>query len=282
MSWKRNVNTLLMKVLPKNNCGDRVIAWVKFLFNHKRLPNKDLFNDRLYFLKSSGELRDPLRVFVSDKEYVKIFVRSIVGEGYNVPTYKVLQSFDEVKEYEFPYRCCIKPTHASKEVIIREAGEEVDYDKIFSWFSMDFYEQTRQANYCGLRPKVIVEPLVFDEGDVTDYRIFCDNGKPKLISVDVGKYSGYTRDFFDPEWHRQSFSLHYPRSADGVVKPDNLDEMLGVASSLAVYFDFIRIDIYSDGDKCMVGEITNCHANAGQRFIPLSGEVEATKALFGS
>ena len=65
-------------------------------------------------VKTSDEIEDPLRRFVSDKELVKEYVRETIGEQYNVPTLAVLHTPAEVDAYEFPANCCIKPTHASR------------------------------------------------------------------------------------------------------------------------------------------------------------------------
>jgi len=46
-------------------------------------------------------------------------------------------------------------------------------------------------------------------------------------------------------------------------------------------FSFVRVDLYSNGEKCLVGEITNCSENAGGQFIPKSGEQVASNMSFG-
>jgi hypothetical protein len=43
----------------------------------------------------------------------------------------------------------------------------------------------------------------------------------------------------------------------------------------------VRIDLYSNGDKCLVGEIINCSENAGGQSIPKSGEQVASIIIFG-
>lgn len=260
---------------------DRAIALKRFLAVHRRLPkNQNIFNDYLYKIKTSKKITDPLRVFVSDKEFVKIYINSVVGEKYNVPTVAILNSPRDVYEFNFPENCCIKPTQASGEVIIRTNNSPVDLEKVISWFALNYYKTTKERNYKTLIPKVIVEPLIFGKTDLTDYRIFCYMGKPKLISLDIGKYSSYTRAFYDTEWNEQSFSLGYPKAECKIPQPENLKEMLYIAERLSMNFDLIRIDIYSDGTDCYVGEITNCHASAGQSFIPKSAEKIASKMIF--
>lgn len=280
VGFKKN-GSLLKKIIPETELADRIVAFISFVLKHKRFPSGGrLFNDYLYSIKASKKINDPLRAFVSDKELVKIYIRAMVGESYNVPTIAVLKSPQEVMSFDFPESCCIKPTQASGQVIIRKDNGQVDIAKICSWFKLDYYKETRERNYKALVPKIIVEPLIFGKTDLTDYRFFCYMGKPKLITLDIGKYSGYTRAFYDTNWNEQNFSLGYPKAEDKIPRPDNLEEMLKVAEVLSVNFDFIRVDIYSDGTDCYVGELTNCHASAGQSFIPKSAEKIASQIIF--
>lgn len=249
---------------------------------HRRIPtHKLLFNDVLYRIKTSDEITDPIRIFVSDKELVKLFVKAVVGDQFNVPTIKVIHTIEEFKDYQLPSDCCIKPSHLSGKVILRRQNSPVDIDEITKWYKSTFYQVNREANYKTLKPKVIVEPLIFDSDNLSDYKIFCYMGRPKLIQVDVDRHIEHTRKIFDLEWNEMPFSLGYPRSPRQLEKPKNLDQMLLVASSLSSYFNFVRIDLYSNGNECLVGEITNCHGNAGENFIPKSGEAIASNMIFG-
>ncbi len=140
--------------MPETRWADKFIGFLKFIRSHKRLPtNKLIFNDYLYKIKTTDEILNPVRVFVSDKEFVKLYVKAKVGDEYNVPTIGILRSLDEVDTFEFPERCCIKPTHSSGHYIIRKNNELVDTGKIKSWFSVNYYTKTREANYRNLTKK---------------------------------------------------------------------------------------------------------------------------------
>lgn len=241
-----------------------------------------LFNDYLYRIKTTEKMHDPLRVFVSDKEYVKIFVKSEIGDQYNVPTVAVLHTADDARAYHYPPTCCIKPTHLSGEVILRSEGSPVDLDRVASWFSRSHYRSTRESNYRHLRPKVIVEPIVFGDSNVADYKIFCFRAQARLIQLDLDRRSNHTRKFYDRNWNELPFSLGYPRSLKVVERPRNLESMLKVAEALSARFGLIRIDLYSNDEQCLVGEITNCHGNAGEQFFPTASEEAASRILFGT
>jgi hypothetical protein len=272
----------LMRYLPRTPAGDRLYHRIQFYRQHGRLPNGALlWNDMWFRVKTSDEIDDPLRVFVSDKEHVKQYVKAVVGDEFNVPTLAVLRNPAEVDAFDFPADCCIKPTHASARVILRRDGALVDRERIKRWFSINYYDRGRERNYRRLKPKVIVEPLIFGETNVEDFKIFCFNGEPRIIQVDVDRYINHTRKYFDKDWNELDFSIIYPRAAGTFPRPDNLGVMLDVARKLSAQFSFVRIDLYSDNRQVLVGEITNCSENAGGFFVPGSAEQKASKLMFG-
>lgn len=277
---RRALFGLILSVTPRTRRGDNLISFISFLAAHKRLPTKNnLFGDFLYRMKTSDEILNPLRVFVSDKEFVKMFVRAAVGDQYNVPTLAVLRLPGEIKKFTFPDDCCIKPTHASGRVILRKDGAHIDYDEIARWFQVNYYDHWREANYKALVPKIIVEPLIFGSTNVNDFKFFCFNGRVKLIQVDIDRHVDHRRAYFTGEWVAQNFSMAYPQFKGEIAAPNNLGEMIFVAESLAKHFNFVRVDLYSNGVQCFVGEITNCHGNAIEKFIPRSSEIDISKII---
>jgi hypothetical protein len=272
-----------LALIPENRFGDRVLSYILFAINHRRLPTQKLvFNDVLFQIKTTDEILNPLRVFVSDKEFVKLYVKALLDEKYNVPTIAVLENIDQVDSFTFPDACCIKTTHASGYVIIRRGGEDINRDEIKRWFSINYYRTTREVNYKTLKPKVIVEPLIFSNNDLVDFKFFCFNGEPKFIQVDIDRYANHTRKFFDVKWKELDFSILYPKSEKPFAKPNNFDEMLSVTKALSKNFSMIRVDLYSNENEIYVGELTNVPGNACSNFIPPKAEVAASKLLFGN
>ncbi len=108
----------LRRHLPYTRFFDNLYHRLLFLKKHHRFPKQQMmWNDVWFQIKTSGEIENPLRVYVSDKEQVKDYVRQTIGEKYNVPTIAVLRSPGEVDSFDFPARCAIKPTHASTHVL---------------------------------------------------------------------------------------------------------------------------------------------------------------------
>lgn len=268
--------------LPHNRTFDYWISLLIFWRKHRRLPKAHggLFNDSLFFLKTSDEIFDPLRVFVTDKELVKMYVRDKVGEEYNVPTLAVLRSLREAKQFDFSRDCVIKPTHMSGPVMFRKEGSAIDYELIEKWFKTNYYLAGREANYRHLKPKLIVEPYIFGKERVEDYKFFCVNGKPRAIQVDGARHIRHTRNFYSVDWHELPFTSSHP-AGPPTRRPANLDRMLEIAAALSQEFSMIRVDLYSDDNTIYVGELTNCPGNSSSRFRPADGEMQMTRLLFG-
>ena len=52
-----------------------------------------------------------------------------------------------------------------------------------------------------------------------------------------------------------------------VAKPDNLQDMLALASKISKAFDFVRVDFYSDGkDTIVFGELTFTPGDARNKY----------------
>lgn len=273
--------SLAIRLIPKNGFGDRLFSLIEFYRGNGRLPRTDmLFNDYLYRLKNSDEAMNPLRAYVSDKEFLKNYVTAKIGPEYNVPTLKVLHSMDEARNYDFPKRCCIKPTHLSGVVILREDGEEIDFEEIQNWLGRNYYYSGREKNYRYLKPKIIVEPLIFDSTDNEDIKFFCYKGVAKFLQIDFARATDHRRLYFDRDWVKQSFSRQVPMSDQGYERPANLDALLTVADMLSDPFEFIRVDLYTDGEKIHVGELTSYPGNGKIPFIPESAEIQASDLLF--
>lgn len=286
MSVKYQMAKIIFKLIPndlipRNKWGDKIWSLRKFLRVHKRLPSSQLvFNDVLFNIKTTDEITDPLRVFTTDKEFVKLFIKSIVGEKYNIPTFSVLRSISDVDTYKFPEICCIKPTQGCGKVIFRQDNEAVNLDEIKAWFKLNYYKPGRERNYKSLKPKIIIEKLIFD-GTPFDYKIFCFNGKPKMIQVDFDRFSNHSRNLYDIHWNEMPFSTKSQKKPSILDKPENLSELLKIAEKLSAYFSFVRIDLYTNGQEIMVGEITHCAENALGTFHPPSAELDASKLIFG-
>ncbi len=277
------LHDFLLDVTPKTRFFDKQLSTLQFLNAHRRLPGRRaLLNDALYRLKTSDVILRPERVLTSDKELAKDFIRQRIGQRHVVPTLALLRSKHEIRDFVFPNRCVIKPTHTSGDIILRRNGEPVDVPKILGWMDKNYYHGLREANYRDLAPKIIVEPFVFDADAVDDMKVFCYRGKARIIQWDFDRYSGLTRMLYTRNWEPLGASLLYPRATKRKQRPRNLDAMLEAAERLASAFDLVRIDMYTNEHDFLVGEITHIAGNATSPFIPADAEERVSALLFAT
>jgi hypothetical protein len=268
--------------LPRNDFGDWLFALILFRYWHGRWPSRrrGTINDAMFRLKTSAEITRPLRVFVSDKEQVKQYVRTKLDDSFNVPILACLRSWEEVRRFDFPARCVIKATHMSGAVILRMAGEPIDLALPEEWLRTNYYEYARERNYRTLQPKIIVEPFVFDQNWPDAFRAFCVNGEPRLLHANIDRPGKLTRSFYDSAWNSQPV-FSSDRATVDFPRPANLDQMLQVARVLSRDFNFIRVDLYSDGTQVKVGELTNCPFDGLFPFDSRQSELLASRLVFG-
>lgn len=271
----------IFKLTPKNYYGDKFVSYIRFYRRHGRFPkNQMLFNDVLYKIKTSDEILDPVRGYTSDKEHVKDYVKGLLGDEFNVPTIDVLRSIDEVHAYDFPAKCVVKPTHSSGKVLFRLAAEELDVEQICSWLGENYYRTGRELNYKFLKPKIIVEPFIFGSDSIEDIKFFCFKGEVKIIQWDFDRHTNHTRKLYSAEWEDLGCSLGYPVSEKTKRRPKNLTEMISAAEILSKYFDFVRVDMFTNEEKFLIGEITHVHGNAGEQFYPKNAEKIISDIIF--
>lgn len=266
--------------VPFSPVFDRFYALARFVRIHRRWPRKYLFNDRLFRLKWEGELLDPLRQVLTDKVHAKEFVKARLGEQCVIKTLAVLRSEKDINGYRFPEKCVVKAAHSCGNTLFCRDGT-VDREQLASWLKSSYYRRSREQNHAFLRPKIIVEEFAFGSDVVPeDYKLFCVDGQPRAIMAVYDRFVDQTRVFYDTEWNPQPYSILHPIGRPRP-RPANLDDMLAAAATLSQGFSFIRVDLYSDGDSFKVGEITNCHGSAIERFLPAEGELLLSTLLFG-
>ena len=80
-----------------------------------------------------------------------------------------------------------------------------------------------------------------------------------------------------------NFSLcPFASTANFLILEKNLDEMISLSESVGKYFNFIRIDMYTNDNEIFLGEITNIHGGATEKFLPNGylSEKQFSKILF--
>ena len=232
------------------------------------------FSEKLQWLKLYD--RDPRYTSYVDKVEVKRIVEEKAGSGYIIKTLKVWDNADDIDLGELPDRFVLKCTHDSHGVLICDGRDTPDITKIRSQFrkalESDYYLRFREWPYKNVRHRVFAEEFVSNNGEeLTDYKIHCFNGQPRMILVCAGRYSedGLTEDFYDCEWNR--LDIRRPKVPNAKMpheRPEHLEEMLEISRKLAKDIPFVRVDLYISDSKILFGEMTFFPASGFTPFVP--------------
>jgi len=247
---------------------------------HLDLNNPKTFNEKIQWLKLNDST--PLKTRLADKYLVRDWVKEKIGEEYLIPLLGVWDSFDDIDFDKLPDKFVLKCNHGSGYNIIVKDKSQLDLadakKKIDYWLNEDFaFRNGLELHYSAIPRKVIAEKFIDNNGeDLFEYKIFCSSGKVKYIYVRTpSKDNGYNITFFDTEWNKQDFSFAEPASYS-IPEPDNLTEIINVASKLSENFNFVRVDLYrttQDG-RLYFGEMTFTPGSGTNRYTPAEVNVK--------
>ena len=243
------------------------------------------FNEKLQWLKLHD--RRPEYRDMADKATVKDYISQKIGNSYIVPTIGVFESFDDIDFESLPNSFVLKCTHDSGGLVIcydkASFNKEAAKKTLNRFLKRDYYSQWREWQYKDIPKRIIAEEYIAsDDNGLTDYKIHCFNGEPKLILVCKDRFSrsGLTEDFFNENWeHLDVRRPDYPNASSSISRPELLDEIMELSRILAGDIPFVRIDWYIVNEKILFSEITFYPASGLTAFVPESWDDEFGKWL---
>lgn len=276
--------------VPKTPFFDNILSFGHATRRLGYIPNilqPKTFSEHLLKLKLNFQGSERNKK-VTDKESFKKHLSDKGKGSLVIPTIMITKDVNELRNITLNGPVIVKPTHSSgKYRIFRESiisFTDTDLKAFDDWLREDYYVRSRERNYRYLTPKLIIEPLLqTDVGALPrDYKVFCVNGAPKAIQVDIDRETDHKRAIFDTHWNKLSYSMYYDRFEDDLICPEQLERMLEIAKDLSSEFEFVRLDFYLLSDSIKLGEFTFFPGNCAERFHPISGDREFGKLLFGS
>lgn len=248
----------------------KLLYWRTF-HRSLNLGDPQSFNEKVQWLKLYD--RRPYYPLLADKLAAREYVAARVGNQYLNEMLAVYDTVECVRFDELPDEFVMKATHGSGWNIIcldkSRLDENVARAQIGKWLRSSYFRLGREWAYKSVPARVICERLLRDEaGRIPyDYKLFCFNGQPKLVQVDVDRFGEHSRAFYTTEWNRVPGELLYPGPKGEVTRPPGLDEMISVAKALSGGIPFCRIDLFSL-PKVVFGEVTFYPGNGFEQFRP--------------
>jgi hypothetical protein len=247
-----------------------------FKNRHGYLPNlasPETFSEQIFLRKYFAAIPMPS---LADKLEARAYVKALLGDDILPDVVWVGDEFDGL-EVAKPYKglFVLKANNGCNFVIFLDLPNDLVAKRAWiekitaQWLKSRFGYAWGEWQYCTFKPQLFLERFLDFNGINNvpdDFKFFCFGGKAHLIEVDVNRYTEEVRTaFYDPSWrHLPVAYRHAPIKRN---RPDNLEQMIQVAETIAKGMDFARIDLYSDGNRIIkFGEITFTPGNACSRF----------------
>ena len=241
------------------------------------LDNPRTFNEKMQWLKLYN--RDDKYTLMVDKYLVKDYVANTIGERYIIPTLGVWENPDEIDFNSLPNRFVIKCNHNSGlGMIICSNKEKLDETaarkQLWTGIKQDYYSIDREWPYKNVNRKILAEKFMEDseqKDGLTDYKIYCFNGEPRVIQVIKDRFSssGMINDHYTLDWRKLDLVRgHYRITKEAIAKPVEMDEMIYLASILSKNIPFVRVDFYIINHSIYFGELTFFPASGFTQFHP--------------
>lgn len=247
------------------------------------------FNEKLHWLMLY--YRIPEMTQLADKYEVRGYVAARVGDWLLNDVYGVWDDPSVLVFEQLPESFVLKVTSGSSQNILCRDKSRLDVERtrrqLAEWIKRNHYWVEREWAYKNIRPRIICERFLTDErGSIpADYKFFCFNGEPRFVQVDTDRFTTHRRNLFNldveaaPIWEPLPFSFEYASSGRDIPRPGNLETMISAARALSRGFPFVRVDLYSIGERVIFGEMT-WYPEAGLgRFSPDLYDLHLGQAL---
>ncbi len=237
---------------------------VLYALKQKRWPNINnpkLYTEKIQWIKLHD--KNSLMPVCCDKYLVRQYVKQ---QGCGEILNELLWEGENPNEIPFdllPEKFVIKVTHGSTFNIICKDKNTLDKDDVVKkcsrWLNEKFLPCYGEWFYGIEKPRVIVEKYLENEnsGQLTDYKVYCFNGKAAYIMVYFDRFKSHKRSIYDSKWNYiEDEGAGFSCGGDMIEKPQCLEKLIEYAEKLSAPFYHARVDFYIVDGKIVFGEIT--------------------------
>lgn len=250
-----------------------LLVSIRFYAKFKRFPrlkNPADLNEKILWQKLYADISKWTEL--ADKYKVRKYLEDLGLGKYLVKLYGKWDKADDVDFSKLPVNLIFKVNNGDGKgtnLIVKDLpkANKDNLRAIFhKWLTRkDIGDLSAEPQYKHMPPCIIAEellPLPKGAHSLTDYKIWCINGKPLYVWTcsdrddDGGGADVMT---YDLEWNpHPEFSVFTSEYRHGKIlpKPKNLEEMLVLASKLSQGFPILRVDLYNIDGIIYFGELT--------------------------
>lgn len=233
------------------------------------------YNEKLQWLKVYNRRKEYCSLV--DKYEVKEYVRSIIGDDYVIPTLGVWDNAEDIDITSLPDQFVLKTTHSGGNtgVVICKDKSNFDLDaarqKLRASLSQSIYNGLREWPYKDVKPRIMAEAYMSDNihDTLLDYKFYCFDGEPKVMVIATGRNENLCFDYFDMNFNHLPFEQGGPNSQKSIAKPQNMEKMVELATTLSKGMPHVRMDFYEVNSHVYFGEYTFFDSSGMAKFNPV-------------
>jgi hypothetical protein len=254
--------------------------YAQFLYEHYtgkklNLANPVEFNEKIQWYKIF--FRPIILNQLVDKYAVRDYVKDKIGTQYLNDIYGVYVKPEDIPFEKLPQKFVIKATHSSGHNLIVTDKLKLNKKKtsklLRKWLNTNqYYRAGQEWAYKDVQPRIIIEKFIKDDvrASLTDYKVYCFNGKVKFIEMHIDREEKLKVANFDLNFDKLPFNKMplENRIVGPVDKPTNYDKMIELSEKLADNFPFVRVDFYSVQGKSIFGEMTFYPSDGRKDYQP--------------
>lgn len=235
----------------------------KYITHHKlNLKNPKRYTEKLQHLRLYEYPNNDLVSKCASRVGVREYIKELGLDEYLIPCLGIYDNFDDINFDKLPNQFVMKCSHACAFNMIVKDKSTLDINearkKFNKWLKTNYGKKTIELHYAKIKPQIIIEKYIGGLELPLEYKIHVFNGKAKNLYVVSGRgkdirYNNYYIDWtpFDGSQFNGWKKTDYPLN-----KPENFDEMIKLAETLAKPFPFVRVDLYNIDGKIYFGEMT--------------------------
>ncbi|MGP1437997.1 MAG: ATP-grasp fold amidoligase family protein [Treponema sp.] len=257
------------------NClSDKTFVTWKFrlvLGYSANLKEPKTFNEKINWLKLYD--RKPEYKTYVDKYDVRAFIKATVGEEYLIPLIALYSSPEEIEWEKLPNRFVLKCTTGSGGNVICKDKTKLDIkketQKLEAFCKHNYYYGNREAQYKDIKARIVCEEFI-SETEITpnDYKVYCFNGKAKLLEFHIDRFGGasHTCDYYDENLNRLSFTWGTTPSNIDLPYKDISAKIIKLSEEISKNMIHARVDWYVVDYHIYFGEITLHNGGGYEKF----------------
>lgn len=225
--------------------------------------------------------REPQLTLFCDKLGVRDFVATRIGPPYLVPLLWSGTDPRSIPFDELPSRFVIKTNHGCAYNILVPDKGKLDVPAAISqldrWLKRNFCNSTYLGiswGYKNIPPRILIEEYLEENGQPpVDYKMYCFGKRVEFLTVHYDRFRDHKTRSFDRKFAPYDFSYDFEQWNGTCERPANFDEMVSVAEALAEGSEFVRVDLYSLGEKVYFSELTPYPGGVSTKFLPRSTDL---------